>query len=83
MAKFSPTGTFLWGMGLLGDAHEEGRGVSVLPSGDVMLCGEFDGMEHERASRPDERGSGCTTHLTDKVLKLTGSPNRPREQSPR
>jgi hypothetical protein len=43
VARFSKTGTFLWGMGLRGDGHEEGRGVSILPSGDVILCGEFDG----------------------------------------
>jgi dienelactone hydrolase len=44
VAKFSPTGAFQWGMGLYGDGHEEGRGVSVLPTGDVILCGEFDGQ---------------------------------------
>jgi len=44
VAQFSPTGAFQWGMGLPGDRHEEGRGLSVLPSGDVMLCGEFDGQ---------------------------------------
>jgi hypothetical protein len=44
VAKFSPIGEFIWGLGLQGDGHEEGRGVSVLPSGDVMVCGEFDGQ---------------------------------------
>lgn len=43
LARFSPMGAFEWGMGLQGDGHEEGRGVSVLPGGQVILCGEFDG----------------------------------------
>jgi hypothetical protein len=60
VAKFTPTGTFQWGMGLRGDGHEEGRGVSVLPSGDVMLCGEFDG----------ELQLGSSTHRS-----VNGSPH--------
>jgi hypothetical protein len=44
VAKFTQSGAFVWGIGLAGDAHEEGRGLSALPSGDVLLCGEFDGV---------------------------------------
>lgn len=43
VAKFSAAGVFQWGFGLNGDAHEEGRGISVDAAGNVLLCGEFDG----------------------------------------
>ncbi len=42
VAKFSAAGVFQWGLGLNGDGHEEGRGIAVDSSSNVLVCGQFD-----------------------------------------
>ncbi|MBN1670802.1 MAG: serine hydrolase [Kiritimatiellae bacterium] len=42
VGKWTSAGQFVWGFGLDGDGHEEGRGISTDAEGHILLCGEFD-----------------------------------------
>lgn len=42
LTLYNADGTFKWGTVLKGNGHEEGRGVSLDATGNVLVCGEFD-----------------------------------------